>query len=172
MTKPSLNPWEKAKALPNRSRHCGTVLVCWLRAQRCVTLLRPLTSNSSTGFDGRIQPPSVKLVDRGPMQNLAYSLWTRPGAGPLPIGRIGGIGDLGRLSWRIFLVGLWFQYSRGSSGGCCCCCCFRVEGPRESFFWSIKSASRVSLFTSAASLNSTPLYSTALSRTAQTTRHR
>jgi hypothetical protein len=56
------------------------------------------------------------------------------------------------------------------SGGCCCCC-FRVEGPRESFFWSIKSASRVSLFTSAASLNSTPLYSTALSRTARTARH-
>jgi hypothetical protein len=78
--------------------------------------LEPLTSNSSTRFDGRIQPPSARLVDRGPMQNLAYSLWTRPGPGPLPIGRIGESAIFSRSSWRIFSVSadrLAFQYSRG-----------------------------------------------------------
>ena len=51
--------------------------------------------------------------------------------------------------------GLVFQYSRGSSGGCCS---FGVGGGRKGFFWSIESAPRVSLFTSAAFLNLTPLY--------------
>jgi hypothetical protein len=91
------------------------VVRSWLtgsRAQRCVTLLLPLTSNSSTGFDGRIQPPSVKLVDRGPMQNLAYSPWTHPGTGPLPIGRIRKLailaGRVGGFSWSL-LTGCRFS---------------------------------------------------------------
>jgi hypothetical protein len=92
------------------------------------------------------------------MQNLAYSLWTRPRASPLSIGRIGGIGDLGRSCWRIFPVsadGGWCFSIVGVVVGVAAA--LGLEGPQWFLLEHRKCTSRLTLYIGCIPKFDTPL---------------